>query len=109
MKLAKEFQCRSYDAMTAHTTIVFLRYMMLALSSREEGDGQTIGNLFYVCCDEFEDIRFAEALLMFMEILGTMLAEEAILTDEQIAPFIDRFFNKLPEYLKKSLLLPNAS
>lgn len=36
--LTKEFQCRSYDSMTTHTTIVFLRYMMLAVSSRESED-----------------------------------------------------------------------
>src|SRR5699024_2376960 len=82
LKLAKEFQCRSYDAMTAHTTIVFLRYMMLAISSREEEDPKTIGQLFFVCCDEIEYIRFAEALLTILELLGSLLAEDYLLTDE---------------------------
>lgn len=31
LSLAKEFQCRSYDTMIAHTTIVFSRYIMLAV------------------------------------------------------------------------------
>jgi len=104
LRLAKEFQCRSYDAMTAHTTIVFIRYMMLAVSSREEQDPKTLGELFYVCCDEIEDIRFAEALLVMLEILGSMLAEDYLLTDEQIQQFLDNFFNKLPDFLRKPIL-----
>lgn len=109
LKLAKEFQCRSYDAMTAHTTIVFLRYMMLAVSSREGEDDRTIGNLFYLCCDEMEDLRFAEVLLIFLELLGTMLTEESILTDDQIEPFLNRFINNLPKHVREPLLLPDAS
>jgi hypothetical protein len=31
LKLGKEFQCRSYDSMVAHTSIVFARYMMLSI------------------------------------------------------------------------------
>jgi len=104
LKLAKEFQCRSYDALTAHTTIVFLRYMMLAVSSREEQDPRTIGQLFYLCCDEVEDLRLSEALLIILECLGSMLTEEYLLTDEQIQPFLDRLFDHLPEFLRKPLL-----
>lgn len=109
LRLAKEFQGRSYDSMTAHTTIVFLRYMMLALSSREEEDPKTIGQLFYVCCDEVDDIRFTEALLTILELLGSMLAEDYLLTDEQIQEFLDHFFNKLPGFLQKPLLSSGAA
>ncbi|QQK76108.1 transposase [Salicibibacter cibarius] len=104
LRLAKEFQCRSYDALTAHTSIVFLRYMMLAVSSREEEDPRTIGQLFFMCCDEVEDLRFSEAILMILEVLGSMLAEEHLLTDEQIQPFLDRLFDNLPDFLRKPLL-----
>lgn len=104
LRLAKEFQCRSYDSMTAHTTIVFLRYMMLSLSVREEEDPRTIGQLFYLCCDEMEDIRFAQALMTILEIVGSTMAEEYLLTDERINDFFDRFFSKLPDYLRNPLL-----
>lgn len=33
LKLAKEMQCRDYDALVAHTTIVFMRYMFLSYQS----------------------------------------------------------------------------
>lgn len=109
LRLAKEFQCRSYDALTAHTTIVFIRYMMLALSSREEQDPRTMGQLFYVCCDEMEDMRFTQALFTILELLGSMLAEDYLLTDEQINQFLDHFFNKLPSFLQKPLLRQAAA
>jgi hypothetical protein len=36
LQLAKEFQSRCYDALVAHTTIVFTRYLMLALARPHE-------------------------------------------------------------------------
>lgn len=109
LRLAKEFQCRSYDSMTAHTTIVFLRYMMLSISVREEDDPRTIGQLFYLCCDEMEDIRFAEALMIILDIFGSTMVEECLLTDEQINKFFDRFFSKLPDFLRDSLLYTSVA
>jgi len=38
LNLSKECRSISYDAMTAHTAIVFARYMMLSLESREAND-----------------------------------------------------------------------
>ncbi len=73
LRLAKECQCRNYDALIAHTTIVFLRYIMLAWSAREEQDPRTLGNLFSLCCDEIEDLRFAEALMTLLELLSSTL------------------------------------
>ena len=37
----------SYDAMTTHTAVVFTRYMMLSLESRESNDNRSLGELFY--------------------------------------------------------------
>ncbi|NLC46247.1 MAG: transposase, partial [Firmicutes bacterium] len=36
--LGKEYQSRCYDALVAHTTIVFMRYTMLEIESRDEED-----------------------------------------------------------------------
>ena len=49
LALAKEFQGRSYDKMLVHPTIVFLRYAMLTLESRNSNDPRTIGDLFSTC------------------------------------------------------------
>ena len=55
LKLAKEIQCRDFDALIAHTPIVFMRYMFLAYQRRMETDHRTFGDLFYACCDEVGD------------------------------------------------------
>lgn len=48
LNLAKELQGRSYDSMVAHTTIVFARYITLAVENRNNKDLRTIGGLFEV-------------------------------------------------------------
>ncbi len=73
LKLAKEMQCRDYDALVAHTTIVFMRYMFLAYQNRIETDDRTFGELFYACCDEVSDISFVESLYRIMTLAGNRL------------------------------------
>jgi len=108
LQLAKEFQCRSYDSLIAHTTIVFVRYMMLALSAREEKDPKTLGELFFLCCDELEDIRFAEAIIMIMDLLSSELSSE-LLSEKQVQNFLNTFIEQLPLALKDSLLFKAAA
>ena len=62
LRLIKEIQCRDYDALIAHTSIVFMRFMFLTYRCRLEKDQRTFGDLFYACCDELSDISFIEAL-----------------------------------------------
>ena len=62
LKLVKEIQCRDYDALIAHTSIVFMRFMFLTYLCRLEKNHRTFGDLFYACCDELSDISFIEAL-----------------------------------------------
>jgi hypothetical protein len=104
LRLAKEFQSRSYDALVAHTTIVFTRYIMLALSAREEEDPKTIGQLFYLCCDEMEDIRIAEAIILILDLLKSTLGKEAILSEAKVQSIVDELLNNLPEFLRKAFL-----
>lgn len=104
LRLAKECQSRHYDALVAHTTIVFTRYIMLAISSREEKDPKTIGQLFYLCCDEMEDIRFAQAFMMIINALKSTLSKEPVLSEEKVQSIIDELFNNLPQFLRKTFL-----
>lgn len=103
LKLQKEFQGRSYDCMVAHTTIVFSRYIMLALESRYNKDIRTWGELFYVCCDELHDIKFIEALQLIMDLLKSALVEKLSLTKEQINELLEYFIVSLPAYFKAKL------
>ncbi len=48
-------------------------------------------------------------LMAILEIVGSTMAEEYLLTDEQINHFIDLFFSKLPDYLRDPLLNAGAA
>ena len=66
LRLEKDCRAISYDAMTAHVSIVFARYMFLAVEQRENCDMRSIGELFYVSIDELPDIQFVEAMRLVM-------------------------------------------
>ena len=58
LNLSRECNSLSYDAMTAHTAVVFTRYMMLSLESRESNDNRSLGELFLYFSDEMSDITW---------------------------------------------------
>ena len=61
LNLSKECNSLSYDAMTAHTAVVFNRYMILSLESRESNDDRSLGELFLYFSDEMSDITWIQA------------------------------------------------
>jgi len=89
LKLAKEIQCRDFDALIAHTTIVFMRYMFLAYQSRMQTDYKTFGELFYACCDEVKDISFIEALHRTLTLAADQLRELGNFCEKTAAAFFD--------------------
>lgn len=105
LKLGKEFQCRSYDSMVAHTSIVFARYMMLSIENRNNNDLRTIGGLFYQCCDELQDIQFCEAMQLIIDALKNVLSEKLILSKDIIDSILECFIEALPCYIKEKLAL----
>lgn len=68
LRLAKEIQCRDFDALIGHTSIVFMRYMFLAYHCRMSTDHRSFGDLFHACCEEIRDITFLEALMRILEL-----------------------------------------
>jgi hypothetical protein len=100
---------KTLDAMIAHTAIVLVRYIMLAVECRNKEDARTLGEIFYLAYHELQDIQFTEALAIILEILEETLQETQLLTDEQIMQFIEAFILKLPEYLSKKLVQKKAS
>ena len=89
LKLAKEIQCRDYDALIAHTTIVFMRYMFLAYQCRMETDHRTFGDLFYACCDEVADITFMEALYRILALATDRLKQLGTFCQKTAAVFFN--------------------
>ena len=85
--------------MTAHTAVVFTRYMILSLESRESNDNRSLGELFLYFSDEMSDITWIQAVQMFR----TMLSDNTELSDEKINELVDTFMNTLPTILKTQL------
>ena len=108
LNLAKEFHGRSYDSMLAHTTIVFCRYIMLALENRESKDPRTLGDLFYLCCDELKDISFAQAFQLILTMLKNTLRKYLTITDCALQDMINEFISCLPAFLKGRLQLSSC-
>jgi len=103
LNLAKEFQGKSYDSMVAHTSIVFIRYMMLSLESRNSIDARSLGNLFFYCCEEIKDITLIESLRRILVILKDFLHQLPLLSEQVVDDLMIKFFSSLPSYFKLRL------
>ena len=103
LNLSRECNSLSYDAMTAHTAVVFTRYMMLSLESRESNDNRSLGELFLYFSDEMSDITWIQAFQMLLQMFRTMLTGNTELSDEKISELVDAFINALPIMLKTQL------
>ena len=103
LNLGRECNALSYDAMTAHTAVVFTRYMMLSLESRESNDTRSLGELFLYFSDEMADITWIEAFQMLLGMFRTMLANDTELSEDKIDELVDAFMNALPPLMKTQL------
>jgi IS4 transposase len=105
LALGKESQSRSYEAQVATTSVVFLRYMMIAESVRLEHDEKTWGEIFFRFCDEIKDIEYAKAVKLLIDTMIDILRKSPVLTEEQAQMLIDQFIGALPLFLKERLQL----
>ena len=103
LNLSKECRFLSYDAMSAHTAVVFTRYMMLSLESRESKDERSLGELFLYISDEMSDITWIQAFQMLLQMFRTMLSDTVELSEEKIDELVDAFINAIPVMLRSRL------
>ena len=103
LNLSKECRSISYDAMITHTAIVFARYMMLSLESRESNDPRSMGELFLYFSDEMFDITWIQAFQMMLQMFRTLLADQIDISDEKIDELVDAFMDAIPALLKSKL------
>ena len=79
LKLGTEFQSRTYDAMVSHTAIVFTRYTILEWIRRNQNDQKTYGELFFMFCNDIQDMDLTNALqslmALFAEHISTLSAD----------------------------------
>ena len=103
LNLSKECNSLSYDAITAHTAVVFTRYMMLSLESRESNDSRSLGEIFLYFTDEMADITWIQAFQMLLQMFQNILVDELELSEEKLDELVDAFMNAIPTVLKSKL------
>lgn len=102
LKLAKEIHSRDYDALIAHTSIVFMRYMFLAYQQRTSTDHRTYGELFYACCDEIKDISFMEALYRLLALALASIRKMDTFCEKTVQSFFDAIIDTALECVNMS-------
>ena len=105
LRLTRECQSISYDAMSAWVSVVFARYVMLAYLNRLDVDERTTGELFYSVCDELADITLLEAFELLMRVWGEYVSEKLGLLEEDLSAMLEVFLSSLPTPLRNKLKL----
>lgn len=103
LKLAKEFQGRSFDMTIGHTTIVFTRFILLQWIHRQYNDQRTFGGLFYDYCDEVKQIDFIDALKTLLEVLDEIKANVSQRANALITWLLDKWIQSQPTHIKQLL------
>ena len=103
LHLSKECRSMSYDAMTAHTAVVFTRYMMLSIENRESQDERSLGELFLYFSDEMSDITWIQAFQLLLQMFRTLLADNIDIAEEGIDKLVDTFMDAIPTLLRSKL------
>jgi hypothetical protein len=101
LKFTGEFQQISYEAITAHTSIVAVRYMIFAVEQRQNIDlRRTPGDLFYLFTDEVRDIEFHEVISVLINELTKLICGITRLDEQEVIRLMDAFFLSLPPHIK---------
>ena len=103
LRLVKECRSTSYDALNAHTAIVFTRYMMLSVAQRKNTDDKTLCELFFCLMDELDDITFSQSMQIIVDALMDSVMEYFHITEQELERFTASFIQRLPKYMQKAL------
>lgn len=90
LKLDSEIQARDFDSILAHSTIVMIRYIFLAVEQRYASDERTIGALFLAASDEMQDISLADALVRILSLVRDTLRAFYAASEQIVLEIIDR-------------------
>lgn len=100
LKLGTEFQSRNYDAMVSHTSIVFTRYMILEWIRRNENDQKTYGELFFMLCDDIQDMDFTNALQGLLSLFTDIVAMVSADITELIKSKVTNWIKSQPLFIQ---------
>jgi len=95
--LASEVEVRSYAALVAHTSIVYLRYMMLAYYHRQQTDDKTIPGLFHAFSEELKTMSMQLCLqIIRLELVELLLSRGHVQLCGQVVKLFSCFYDRHP-------------
>ena len=100
LNLEKEIEVRDYSGMIGHITITMVRYIFLALEQRCHDDPKTIGELFFACCDELDDISFAEALRRLIALALEKIRASGNIAESMISAMLNTIMGVAIDFIK---------
>lgn len=100
LKLGKEFHGVSYDLTVSSTALVFTRFILLEWMRRKHNDKKTIAELFFVCCEDIQDMELSTALHSLMSIFATGIKNGSITIDETIRMQLIGWFVSQPAFIQ---------
>ena len=105
LNLGTEFQGLSYDMTVSSTAIVYTRYILLEWLRRKKNDDKTICELYYVCCDDIQDMELSTALKQLLTLLANGLENRAITITSEVKSQLINWFVSQPAFIQA--LCPN--
>ena len=105
LDLGSDFQGLSYDIIVSSTAIVFTRYILIEWLRRKKNDDKTICELFYLCCDDIQDMEFSTALKQLLELLVNGLKNQMNTITSEIKSQLINWFVSQPAFIQA--LCPN--
>jgi len=95
--LASEVEVRSYAAVIAHTSIVYLRYMMLAYYRRQQTDDKTIPGLFHAFSEELKTMSMQLCLqIIRLELVELLSGKGYDQLCGQVVELFSHFYDRHP-------------
>ena len=87
------------------TAIVYTRYILLEWLRRKKNDDKTICELYYVCCDDIQDMELSTALKQLLTLLASGLENRAITITNEVKSQLINWFVYQPAFIQA--LCPN--
>ena len=100
LKLGKEYQGLSYDMTVSSTAIVFTRYIILEWLRRKENDQKTIGEIFFVCCDDIQDLELSTALASILSLFVEGIRKGTVIITEAFRLQLVNWYVSQPRFIK---------
>lgn len=100
LKLGREFHGVSYDLTASSTALVFTRFILLEWMRRKHNDEKTIAELFFVCCEDIQDMELSTALRSLMSIFATGIRNGSITIDETVRMQLIGWFVSQPAFIQ---------